>query len=127
MISYIPIIISLLLAVFCAFSLYRNLKLKLEARFLGEALQDYKEHNLTLEEQRIEHIQRIEQLSENLKYQENIINEFKKLKEESKESTKAVLFDLGSQLSKQLIEIHKKENRSEERRVGKECRERRVT
>ena len=111
MVSYIPIIVSVLLGAFCVFSLYRNLKLKFEAKFLNESLQDYKEHNLTLEEQRIEHIQRVEQLSEKLKYHEQIIAEFEKLKEESKESTKAVLFDLGSQLSKQLIEIHKKENK----------------
>ena len=57
------------------------------------------------------HFQKIQQLSEKLKYQEKMISDFEKLKEESKESTKVILFELGNELSKQLIEIHKKENR----------------
>ncbi len=110
MILYISIIFSVFSVGFLGFSLYRNVKLKLESKFLNESLQNFKEQNVGLEEEKFEYVQKIEQLSEKLKYQEQIINDFEKLKEESKESTKAVLFELGSQMSKQLIEIHKKEN-----------------
>lgn len=111
MILYIPIVVSLFLAGFCTFSVFRNIKLKYESKFLNESLQDYKSKNLILEEEKFEYVQKIEQFSERLKYQEQIISDFEKLKDESRESTKAVLFDLGNQLSKQLIEIHKKENK----------------
>lgn len=123
MILYISIIFSVFSIGFLIFSLYRNIKMKLELKFLNESLQEHKEQNITLEKEKFEFIQKIERLSEKLNYQEQIISDFEKLKEESKESTKAVLFELGSQLSKQLIEIHKKENKESRENSEKNIRE----
>lgn len=123
MILYISIIFSVFSIGFLIFSLYRNIKIKLELKFLNESLQEHKEQNITLEKEKFEFIQKIERLSEKLNYQEQIISDFEKLKEESKESTKAVLFELGSQLSKQLIEIHKKENKESRENSEKNIRE----
>lgn len=123
MILYISIIFSVLSVGFLGFSLYRNVKLKLESKFLNESLQEYKEQNASLEEEKFEYVQKIQQLSEKLKYQEQMISDFEKLKEESKESTKAVLFELGNQLSKQLIEIHKKENQESRENSEKNIQE----
>lgn len=123
MILYISIIFSVISFGFLGFSLYRNVKLKLESKFLNESLQDFKEQNASLEEEKFEYVQKIQQLSERLKYQEQMISDFEKLKEESKESTKAVLFELGNELSKQLIEIHKKENRESRENSEKNIQE----
>ncbi len=123
MILYISIIFSVISFGFLGFSLYRNVKLKIESKFLNESLQEYKDQNTSLEEEKFEHVQKIQQLSEKLKYQEQMIRDFEKLKEESKESTKAVLFELGNELSKQLIEIHKKENRESRENSEKNIQE----
>ena len=111
MILYISLIFLVISIGFVGFFLYINIQLKLESKFLSESFNGYKDQNFVLEEEKFEYIQKIERLSEKLKYQEQVIKDFEKLKADSKESTKAVLFDLGSQLSKQLIEIHKKENK----------------
>lgn len=123
MILYITIIFSVISFVSLALSLYRNIKLKLESKFLNESIQEYKEQNSSLKEEKFEFIQKIERLSEKLNYQEQIIDDFVKLREESKESTKAVLFDLGNKLSKQLIEIHKKENKESRENAEKNIQE----
>lgn len=123
MILYISIIFSVISFGFLGFSLYRNVKLKIESKFLNESLQEYKDQNTSLEEEKFEHVQKIQQFSEKLKYQEQMIRDFEKLKEESKESTKAVLFELGNELSKQLIEIHKKENRESRENSEKNIQE----
>jgi DNA recombination protein RmuC len=123
MIFYILIIFSILLSVILAFSLFRNVRLKFESKFLDESLQSIKEQNRILEESRIENIQKIEQLTEKLKYKEQTISDFEKLKEESRVSTKAVLFDLGNELSKQLIELHKKENKESRENSEKNIQE----
>ena len=123
MILYISIVFSVISFGFLGFSLYRNVKLNIESKFLNESLQEYKDQNTSLEEEKFEHVQKIQQLSEKLKYQEQMIRDFEKLKEESKESTKAVLFELGNELSKQLIEIHKKENRESRENSEKNIQE----
>jgi DNA recombination protein RmuC len=123
MIFYTLVIFSIFLSAILAFSLYRNLRLKFESKFLDDSLRIFKDQNQILEESRIENIQKIEQLTEKLKYKEQTISDFEKLKEESKVSTKAVLFDLGNELSKQLIEIHKKENKESRENSEKNIQE----
>ena len=76
MILYIAIIFSVISFVSLALSLYRNVKLKLESKFLNESIQDYKEQNSSLKEEKFEYIQKIERLSEKLNYQEQIIDDF---------------------------------------------------
>lgn len=111
MIFYIPVVFSIILAGALAFVTYKNAGLKMHLRFLEEASNAGKAELELLEKERIEHIQKIEQLSGKLQYQQQFIEEFEKLRDESKSSTKAALFDLGNELSKQLIELHKKENK----------------
>lgn len=91
--------------------MYQNISLRAKMRFIEES--DFNNRSLveSLEKVKIEYIQKIEQLSSQLQHQEQFIEEFEKLRDESKQSTKAALFDLGNELSKQLIEIHKKENK----------------
>ncbi|MDC0864517.1 DNA recombination protein RmuC [Rickettsiaceae bacterium] len=93
------------------YSSYRNIKLGAEMSFLQNSNEEYKSNNYNLENEKIEHIQKIEQLSSNVEYQKQLIDEFERLKKESNQSTKASLFELGNELSKQLIEIHKKETK----------------
>lgn len=90
---------------------YKNIRLKAELIFLQNSNEEYKTNNCNLENAKIKHIQEIEQLRSNIKYQKQLIDDFEKLKQESNKSTKAALFDLGNELSKQLIEIHKKETK----------------
>jgi DNA recombination protein RmuC len=111
MIFYIPVVFSIVLASALAYVTYKNAGLKMHLRFLEEASSADKAELEILEKERIEYIQKIEQLSGKLQYQQQFIQEFEKLRDESKSSTKAALFDLGNELSKQLIELHKKENK----------------
>jgi DNA recombination protein RmuC len=66
--------------------------------------------NNLLNQEKITHIQKIEQLNCRVEYQEQTIRDSEKIRSESFASAKAALFDLGKDLSKQLIEIHKMEN-----------------
>jgi DNA recombination protein RmuC len=111
MMLHISIIISVVLASVLVYVVYQNINLKVQLRFLGDSVTNSQLALETLENSKIEYIQKIEQLSGQLKYQEQFISEFEKLRDESKQSTKAALFDLGNELSKQLIDIHKKENK----------------
>jgi DNA recombination protein RmuC len=111
MMPYILLIVGVIFFSFLVFRWYQSVKLKLECNFLAKSIDDYKAQNAFLEEEKVGYIQKIEQLSEKLKYQEKLIDNFEKLREDSKESSKAALFELGSKLSEQLIELHKKENK----------------
>lgn len=99
-----------MLAAALAYVIHKNINLKMQMRFVGESSAADKANLEELGVAKIEYIQKIEQLSGQLKYQEQFIEDFEKLRAESKQSTKAALFDLGNELSKQLIDIHKKEN-----------------
>ncbi|MDG1437033.1 MAG: DNA recombination protein RmuC [Rickettsiaceae bacterium] len=108
---YFMRIVSLILVVSFIYVMYKNISLKAKLNFLEES--DFSNKLLieNLEKIKIEYIKKIEQLSSQLTHQGQFISEFDKLRDESKQSTKAALFDLGNELSKQLIEIHKKENK----------------
>ena len=84
---------------------------KMELRFLSNNNLELMNHNQILQQDRISYIQKIEQLSSKIEYQEQLITESDKARQESLSSAKAALFDLGGELSKQLIEIHKRENK----------------
>ncbi|BFD45832.1 MAG: DNA recombination protein RmuC [Rickettsia endosymbiont of Sergentomyia squamirostris] len=66
--------------------------------------------NQILQQEKISYIQKIEQLSSKVDYQNQLIAEADKARQESYVSAKNALFDLGNELSKQLIEIHRREN-----------------
>lgn len=110
MLFYIPIIITTIFGIGLVFSFYKNARLQFQLNFLSQISQEEQNKNSLLEIQRIEYVKRIEQLLSQSKYQESLISEFNKIKADSNDATKAALFELGNQLSKQLIEIHKKEN-----------------
>lgn len=108
---YIPIIISIFFAIGFVYIAYKNARLKIQLGFLNDTYAEQKELAVKYENEKINHIQKIEQLSEKVQYQEKFIADFEKLREESTKATKATLFDLGNELSKQLIDLHKKENK----------------
>lgn len=108
---YILIVISVILAAALVYFIHKNISLKMQMRFLSESSDKDRASLEELNIAKIKYIQKIEQLSGQLKYQEKFIEDFEKLRAESKQSTKAALFDLGNDLSKQLIDIHKKENK----------------
>ena len=105
--------ISILLSMFL---FYKQIVNKSKISFLQISLD---EKNKSLEElnikydfalnEKIENIRYIEQIAAKLQQQEKLINDFENITKKSQELTKAALFELGNDLSKQLIEIHKTE------------------
>lgn len=84
--------------------------LKTQLQFLSEQNLEISNNNQLLNQEKIGCLQKIEQLKCKVEYQEQTIKDSEKIREESFSSAKAALFDLGKDLSKQLIEIHKMEN-----------------
>ena len=110
MVLYIAASIIGFLSIICLYLAYSRIKIKIQLDFTLIQLNELKLENQVFENDKIDNIHQIEQLSGQLKYQEHLIAEFNNLKIQSNESAKAVLFDLGNNLSKQLIDLHKKEN-----------------
>ncbi len=65
---------------------------------------------ITLNQEKIELIKQTENLKSKVTYLEQLTQDHEKLKIESMQLAKSALFDLGKDLSKQLIDIHKQEN-----------------
>jgi len=63
-----------------------------------------------LAEEKISHIRRIQELTSQIEYLTKINNDQEKARKEAFDSAKASLFDLGTGLSKQLLELHKQES-----------------
>jgi len=84
--------------------------LRTQLQFLSEQNLEISNNNQLLNQEKITFLQKIEQLKCKVEYQEQTIKDTDKIREESFSSAKAALFDLGKDLSKQLIEIHKMEN-----------------
>jgi DNA recombination protein RmuC len=104
----ISVMILALLAVIIL--LIKRAKLYNQYEEMTKQFQHISGQNERLAHDNIEFIRKTEQLGEKIRYQETIIEEAKKLRQESNDATKAALFELGNQLSSQLIDIHKKEN-----------------
>ncbi|WP_016830921.1 DNA recombination protein RmuC [Rickettsia conorii] len=84
--------------------------LRTQLQFLSEQNLEISNNNQLLNQEQIGYLQKIEQLQCKIEYQAQTIKDSEKIREESFSSAKAALFDLGQDLSKQLIEIHKMEN-----------------
>ncbi|BDU59719.1 DNA recombination protein RmuC [Candidatus Rickettsia kotlanii] len=84
--------------------------LRTQLQFLSEQNLEISNNNQLLNQEKIGYLQIIEQLKCKIEYQEQTIKDSEKIREESFSSAKAALFDLGQDLSKQLIAIHKMEN-----------------
>lgn len=100
-----------LLALILMVIIYKNINLKAQLKYLNNDIALLREENVNINSANIEHIKKNEQLAAKIDYQDRLINDFEKLRKEAQDSTKAALFDLGNDLSKQLIEIHKRENK----------------
>jgi DNA recombination protein RmuC len=98
------------------FLIYKQIINKSKISFLQFLLD---EKNKSLEElnakydfsvnEKIENIKYIEQIVSKVQQQEKLINDFENITKKSQELTKASLFELGNELSKQLIAIHRTE------------------
>ncbi|AFB31384.1 MULTISPECIES: DNA recombination protein RmuC [spotted fever group] len=84
--------------------------LRTQLQFLSEQNLEISNNSQLLNQEKIGYLQKIEQLKCKIEYQEQTIKNSEKIREESFASAKAALFDLGQDLSKQLIAIHKMEN-----------------
>lgn len=110
----LPILaISVLLSVFL---LYKQIVNKSKINFLQFSLDEknksFEELNIKYDfaiNEKIENIRHIEQITAKVQQQEKLINDFENITKKSQELTKIALFELGNDLSKQLIEIHKAE------------------
>ncbi|WP_425362521.1 DNA recombination protein RmuC [Candidatus Tisiphia endosymbiont of Hybos culiciformis] len=89
---------------------HKTIKLHAELGFISNNYLETNKQNQILQQEKISYIQKIEQLSSKLDYQSQLIAEADKARQESYVSAKNALFDLGNELSKQLIEIHRREN-----------------
>ncbi len=108
----LPVIVATLL-ILLALILWFYVKtktFKTQLHFLSEQNLEIINNNQLLNQEKIGCLQKIEQLKCKVEYQEQTIKDSEKIREESFSSAKAALFDLGKDLSKQLIEIHKMEN-----------------
>ncbi|ADE30237.1 hypothetical protein MA5_00390 [Rickettsia prowazekii str. GvV257] len=102
-----------ILLILCVLIIWFYIKthtLKRQLQFLSEQNLEINNNNRLLNQEKIAYLQKIEQLKCKVEYQEQMIKDSEKIREESFTSAKAALFDLGKDLSKQLIEIHKIEN-----------------
>ena len=110
----LPILaISVLLSVFL---LYKQIVNKSKINFLQFSLDEknksFEELNIKYDfaiNEKIETIRQVEQITAKVQQQEKLINDFENITKKSQELTKIALFELGNDLSKQLIEIHKAE------------------
>ncbi|MDR0330007.1 MAG: DNA recombination protein RmuC [Rickettsia sp.] len=110
--SYILLLITGLVVLFGLFVWFyhKTTKLNAELGFLSNNYLEANKRNQILQQEKISYIQKIEQLSSKVDYQNQLIAEADKARQESYASAKNALFDLGNELSKQLIEIHRREN-----------------
>jgi len=83
--------------------------LKIQLGFTTETNVEVTKNNQLLQQEKITYLQKIEQLTSKIEYQEQLIAQSNQARQESFSSAKAALFDLGGALSKQLIELHKRE------------------
>jgi DNA recombination protein RmuC len=92
-------------------SYYKIIKLRVELQFLSNNFLSVTNQNQILQQEKIGHIQKIEQLAGKIDFQSKILEESDKSRQESYIAAKNSLFDLGHQLSKQLIETTRRETR----------------
>lgn len=104
------IIIGIGLLFVTAYFYYKTVKIQTELNFLSNSYLEVTQQNQRLEQEKITYIQKVEQLSSKIEYQKHVIEDSEKIRQESHMAAKNTLFELGNDLSKQLIEIHKREN-----------------
>ena len=108
MIYFIVLVAALILAL--GYLFYKIRIHKLELGFVFSQNTELTGKCDSLLQDKITNIQKIENLQGKIDYLNQLLNETEKARHQAFDATKAVLYDLGNDLSKQLIEIHKKEN-----------------
>lgn len=103
--------------------LLSNIRLRTNNRFLNDEINYLSLDNTKLMDEKIELIKANEKNLAKIENQQQIINEFERLRAESQQSTRAALFELGGELSKQLIELHKKETKESREFSEKQVKE----
>lgn len=106
----IPIIFSVILGAILIMVLLKNTKLKTITSHLKELNTTFENENHNFQLEKLKMIQELEQTKAKLSLNEKLIADFDKMRADSQAATRSALFDLGNELSKQLIDIHKKEN-----------------
>lgn len=90
---------------------FKGMKLKINLAILSQSNSELLIEKEKYLSEKISTIQKIEQSSSEIKYLNHLLSETEKARSDYLSAAKATLFDLGGELSKQLIEIHKKENK----------------
>lgn len=107
-IAYILLCISTALIIFLFF-LYHRVKIKLS--FIEEDNSKLEQQLNELTDLKIANVKQIQALESDNHYLSRAIADSEKLQKDSLASTKAVIFELGGNLSKQLLELHKQESK----------------
>ena len=89
---------------------YKIAALKTHLTLSADSNQKLITQNQLLQQENINYLKTIEQLNAQVSYLQQVAAATDKTRNESLASAKATLFDLGNELSKQLIEIHKRES-----------------
>ncbi len=99
-----------ILGIALVFSLYLLSSTKVRLGFILSENAKLSSFSDILSEEKITHIKRIQELVSQIEYLTKTSTDQEKLRKEAFDSAKASLFDLGSGLSKQLLELHKQES-----------------
>ncbi len=106
----ISVVLSICSVFIIGYLLYYSSGLKMHLNFALAKTQELTDATNTLNAEKIEYIKQIQDLTNRVAYLSELNKNQESARKEAFESAKASLFDLGSSLSKQLIEIHKQEN-----------------
>lgn len=91
--------------------IYYIINVKLKFSFASEENIKLRSTCDTLSKEKIEYIRHIQELSDQVEHLKSDLQNQEQARKEAFDSAKASLFDLGNSLSKQLIDLHKQENK----------------
>lgn len=91
------------------YSKFFQAKTKLE--FLEASIESFTDKIDELEDLKLSNVKKIQELESENKHLADVYQDQEKSQKEAFSSAKAALFDLGGELSKQLLEVHKQENK----------------
>lgn len=103
--------INLIAILIIGYLIYKTSGLKMHLNFVSTTNDKLNAFVNELNIEKIEYIKQIQDLTNKLEYLTKLTTDQESARKEAFDSAKASLFDLGSSLSKQLIEIHKEENK----------------
>jgi DNA recombination protein RmuC len=120
---YLIAIIALVVMTTAFYGWVKYFKLRMKYDFLEQHFSVISIKSEGLQAENIAYIKQIEGLISKAQYQQNLIDDFNRLRKESNEFTKAALFEMGNELSKQLLELHKQENKDSQERSQQHFKE----